>query len=159
LIVVNSVMTGFSTKLRERLHGTLSDVVIESDDMFGFRNPEQLMAIIREDEYLGPRVEAMTPTLEVFALVQFNWDQRPWVRVVHLTGVEPEGRAKLGGFAEYFELHKGDAPAAFKLDAKGEANYYSRHLDLEGPPTEVRPDGRVIDAPPSQKPHLPECVV
>src|SRR5262249_50089210 len=29
LIVVNSVMSGFSTKLKERLHGMLSDVVIE----------------------------------------------------------------------------------------------------------------------------------
>jgi lipoprotein-releasing system permease protein len=159
LIVVNSVMTGFSTKLRERLHGALSDVVIESDDMFGFKKPEQLMAVIREDPYLGDRIEAMTPTLEVFALVQFNWDQRPWVRVVHLIGVDPAGRAKLGGFAEHLELHKGDAAAAFELDENGQANYYSRHLDLEGPPVEVRPDGRVIDAPPSEKPHLPARVV
>ena len=30
LIVVNSVMSGFSTKLKDRLHGLLSDVVIES---------------------------------------------------------------------------------------------------------------------------------
>ena len=40
LIVVNSVMAGFSTKLRERLHGLLSDIVIEARDFQGFANPE-----------------------------------------------------------------------------------------------------------------------
>ena len=30
LIVVNSVMNGFTTKLREKLHSLLSDIVIES---------------------------------------------------------------------------------------------------------------------------------
>ena len=33
LIVVNSVMSGFSTKLRDRLHGLLSDIVIEAHDL------------------------------------------------------------------------------------------------------------------------------
>ena len=31
LIVVNAVMSGFSTKLKDRLHGVLSDVVIDTD--------------------------------------------------------------------------------------------------------------------------------
>ena len=35
LIVVNSVMAGFSTKLRQRLHGLLSDVVIEAVSLEG----------------------------------------------------------------------------------------------------------------------------
>ena len=36
LIVVNSVMSGFSTKLKDRLHGVLSDVVIDTDLATGF---------------------------------------------------------------------------------------------------------------------------
>src|SRR6266404_6309173 len=71
LIVVNSVMAGFSTKLRERLHHLLSDVVIETaDTMGGFADPEGKMARIKADPFLGPRVEAMSPTMEVFALLQ-----------------------------------------------------------------------------------------
>jgi lipoprotein-releasing system permease protein len=101
----------------------------------------------------------MTPTLEVFALVQFKWDQRPWVRVVHLIGVDPAGRAKLGGFAEHLMLNKGDAEAAFELDEKGLSNYYDRHLDLPPPATEIGPDGRPIAAPPSREPHLPERII
>src|SRR5438128_12700524 len=63
LIVVNSVMAGFSTKLRERLHGLLSDVVIESWDHDGFADPEGKMAQIRADPFLNDRIEVMTPTL------------------------------------------------------------------------------------------------
>ena len=40
LIVVNSVMSGFSTKLKDRLHGLLSDVVIEATDLDGFADPD-----------------------------------------------------------------------------------------------------------------------
>src|SRR2546426_5488737 len=61
LIVVNSVMSGFSTKLRQRLHGLLSDVIIESYDYNGFDNPEGKMALIRDDPFLNERIEAMTP--------------------------------------------------------------------------------------------------
>src|SRR5438270_9800519 len=72
LIVVNSVMSGFSTKLRERLHGLLSDVVIESFDMEGFDDPEGKMALIRSDPFLSERIVAMAPTLEIFAMIQFT---------------------------------------------------------------------------------------
>src|SRR5207244_2934049 len=65
LIVVNSVMAGFSTKLRDRLHGLLSDVVVESIEMEGFPDPEGQMRRIRESP-IGPHVQAMTPTIEVF---------------------------------------------------------------------------------------------
>src|SRR5947209_15179443 len=44
LIVVNSVMSGFSTKLKDRLHGVLSDVVIDTDNLAGFHDPDQLDA-------------------------------------------------------------------------------------------------------------------
>ena len=71
LIVVNSVMAGFSTKLRDRLHGLLSDVVVESIEMEGFPDPEGQMRRIRESP-IGPHVQAMTPTIEVFALMQFT---------------------------------------------------------------------------------------
>src|ERR1700676_3891419 len=77
LIVVNSVMAGFSTKLRDRLHGLLSDVVIESDNYNGMPDYEGLMAEIRRDPYLDSQIEAMTPTLEIFAMIQFSWQGHP----------------------------------------------------------------------------------
>src|SRR5262249_60020792 len=41
LIVVNSVMSGFSTKLKSRLHGLLSDIVVESWEFDGFPDPDE----------------------------------------------------------------------------------------------------------------------
>src|SRR5437764_11482441 len=72
LIVVNSVMSGFSTKLRDRLHGLLSDVMIESMRLEGFRDPEARMALIRQHPFLKDRIEAMAPTMEVFAMLQYT---------------------------------------------------------------------------------------
>src|SRR3954447_25525747 len=68
LIVVNSVMAGFSTKLKERLHGFLSDLVVEAADIDGFPDPAGKMRLIRESA-VGKYVQAMAPTLEVFSLL------------------------------------------------------------------------------------------
>ena len=38
MIVVNSVMAGFADKMRDRLHGVLADVVVESYTLNGFYN-------------------------------------------------------------------------------------------------------------------------
>jgi lipoprotein-releasing system permease protein len=102
LIVVNSVMAGFSTKLKDRLHGLLSDVVVEATDLDGFVDPEGKMARIWEDPFLHEHIAAMTPTMEVFALVQFTLQNGvPIVRMVHLIGIDPEGRKAIGGFSEH----------------------------------------------------------
>ena len=47
LIVVNSVMAGFSTKLKERLHGLLSDLSIESYGAGGFDRLDEKIEAIR----------------------------------------------------------------------------------------------------------------
>ena len=39
MIVVNSVMAGFADKMKTRLHGILSDVVVEPYSLDGFCNP------------------------------------------------------------------------------------------------------------------------
>src|SRR5713226_8384040 len=82
LIVVNSVMAGFSTKLRERLHGALSDVVIQSWDYTGMSDPEGKMRLILADPELNKRIEAMTPTVEIFAMLQFKLNGTPIMKAV-----------------------------------------------------------------------------
>src|SRR5437660_10211553 len=52
LIVVNSIMGGFSSKLRERLHGLLSDIVIEAYDYNGFGSPDRKIKLIQGDPIL-----------------------------------------------------------------------------------------------------------
>jgi lipoprotein-releasing system permease protein len=102
LIVVNSVMSGFSTKLRERLHALLSDVVIESRGLEGFTDPKGKMARIKADPFLGPRVEAMAASMEVFAMLQYRWPNGGMVtRPVKLIGVDPKERSQIPGFKEH----------------------------------------------------------
>jgi lipoprotein-releasing system permease protein len=120
LIVVNSVMSGFSTKLRDRLHGLLSDVLIEYPSYEGFANPEAKIVRIREDPFLNDRIEAMTSTLEIFAMIQFRIPNGEIaLRPVHLIGVDPEERKKIGGFAEFLQDEEDRLHPSFEL--RGEA--------------------------------------
>ena len=48
LIVVNSVMAGFTREMHVRLHGILSDIIIESHSMDGLSNPAWHMDEIRK---------------------------------------------------------------------------------------------------------------
>src|SRR5262245_51796133 len=150
LIVVNSVMGGFSAKLRERLHGLLSDVVLEAYDYNGFPNPEGKMALIRSDPYLDPRIEAMAPTLEIFAMLQFTYAERqvPIARAVRLIGVEPESRSRLGGFAEFLVLNKNRARFELSPEAK------RRNREREGLHLAPDPDldPMLADEPPPPEP-------
>jgi len=124
LIVVNSVMSGFSTKLRARLHGLLSDIVVESIPFEGFADPEARMARIHSDPFLNDRIEAMTSTLEIFAMLQFRLPNGEMVlRPVHLIGIDPEERAKIGGFAEHLQDPENRLHPSFQLRGEGLKRY------------------------------------
>ncbi|MFO0880574.1 MAG: FtsX-like permease family protein [Gemmataceae bacterium] len=162
LIVVNSVMGGFSTKLRERLHGLLSDVVLEAWDYNGFPNPDAKMALIRSDPFLNERVEAMAPTLEIFAMLQFSYRDNPLARPIRLIGVDVESRSSVGGFAEFLTLNPKAATFALSPEARQHNDLRNRQrpgLVLEPPPAplaagEIPPP----EAPPS-RPFTPEGAI
>src|SRR3954464_10032880 len=62
MIVVNSVMAGFSEKMRDRLHGVLADIVVESEyDMNGFYDSKEVMARVKA--VTGDQVLAMAPAM------------------------------------------------------------------------------------------------
>jgi lipoprotein-releasing system permease protein len=162
LIVVNSVMGGFSTKLRQRLHGLLSDIVIEAWDWTGFPDPKGKMALIRSDPYLRDRIEAMAPTLEIFAMIQFNYQDWPIARQVRLIGVDPQDRARMGGFAEYLVTHR-DNPR-FQLTPEAKQRWLDRNRfqnllmqDPIKPQTDL--DGKPPPDPPPSQVFVPECAI
>jgi lipoprotein-releasing system permease protein len=100
MIVVNSVMAGFSEMMRERLHGVLADVVVESYDLDGFHNPDEVMA--RITQVAGDQIKAMAPTLETFGLMTIvSGGGQTITRQVQIIGVRPEERARTGDFAEF----------------------------------------------------------
>ncbi|MBI3412027.1 MAG: ABC transporter permease [Planctomycetes bacterium] len=157
LIVVNSVMSGFSTKLRERLHALLSDVVIESQGMEGFSDPKEKMARIMADPYLGPRIEAMSGTMEVFAMLQYRWPNgEPVTRPVKVIGVDPKQRGVMGGFREYVWNRYERIEPSFELSTERREEFEKHERFLlaleQEQPEEPRPPG---DPPPPKAPPSP----
>ncbi len=119
MIVVNSVMAGFSDKMRDRLHGVLADVIVESRDFDGFRNAAEVMARIREAG--GEDVLAMAPTMETPAMLNWTFRGRSMTRPVQLIGVVPQERAKTGDFAEFLIDEKGaKIPPSFAVPDAGQ---------------------------------------
>ncbi|MHB1422956.1 MAG: ABC transporter permease [Gemmataceae bacterium] len=152
LIVVNSVMAGFSTKLRERLHGLLSDIVVEARDFQGFANPEGKMALIKSDDFLNQRIECMTPTLEIFGMIQFNCNGSPIARPVHIIGIDPVGRARVGGFAEHLLLHKGQPTFELSPEALKHQNLLHPPYRLDRIAAMMQPRAKPGEPPPPEPP-------
>src|SRR5262249_23250189 len=150
LIVVNSVMGGFSAKLRTRLHQLLSDVVVEAYDHNGFANPQRQMDLIRSAPCLDSRIEAMAPTLEIFAMIQFNYRGNPIARPIRLVGVEVESRSRLGGFAEHLVIHPNRATFGLSPEAR-KLNEW-RNRSAFQPPEPVEPPAQGEKAPPEPPP-------
>ncbi len=70
MIVVNSVMAGFTTEMRDRLHNFMSDIVIESRSMSGVEDANLQMATV--NEVAGQYIAAMTPTIEIPGMITFT---------------------------------------------------------------------------------------
>src|SRR5438874_302376 len=139
LIVVNSVMSGFSTKLRDRLHGMLSDVVVDSYGLEeGFDDPQGKMDRIRKDPYLGSQVLAMTPTMETAAMLRYSLNGRTFSRLVRIIGIDPKGRDAVCRFKEFLCSERNRQSPSFELSAEAQA-----HQDLLHPKTLIPLNNRV----------------
>ncbi len=99
MIVVNSVMAGFADKMKERLHGVLADVVVESFTLNGFYDWKEVMARIKK--IAGNDVLAMAPTMECPGILHFRVNGEVMTRPVQIIGIIPSERAKTGDFAEF----------------------------------------------------------
>ncbi len=225
LIVVNAVMSGFSTKLKDRLHGVLSDVIIDTERTDGFDvvreskrelTPEEIekyradtrlarpgpqmtvhplgagsgakeggvpgvlevnryqtpeayrgrngfnktlttyryltpAGIMKEikDSPAGNKIEAITPTIETFAILQFNYRGTVIAKPIRLIGIDPDGRAIVGGFSNFLSVKKTPRTPALisRLRRWNDTNSEARQIKLEEanqvPPQlpKMNPDG------------------
>ncbi|MBI2808416.1 MAG: ABC transporter permease [Planctomycetes bacterium] len=124
LIVVNSVMNGFATKLRDLLHSVLSDVVMEGHSMEGFHDPAEKIARIRKNPYLNSQIQSMAVTLEAFGMVQYrNINGEIATRPVRVVGIEMKDRASVGGFHQHLIRQKDETEPSFEIPAKIRKNY------------------------------------
>lgn len=208
LIVVNAVMSGFSTKLKDRLHGILSDVVIDTDRTDGFEvvrtdsrdltpaeiadyrarlgirpkpgekddgipglfeikryqtehafvvetvsgtkhttrrvlTPAGIMDEIKKSP-VGDRIEAITPTIETFAILQFRYRDTVIAKPVRLIGIDPQGRAGVGGFSEFLVRQKDSPHPSFDLPPDALHRYEMNRKQWE------RENGNLVPPAPAQ---------
>ncbi|QEL17988.1 ABC transporter permease [Limnoglobus roseus] len=173
LIVVNSVMSGFSNKLKDRLKGVLADVIVETDNFAGFQMHPDLLADKIQHSPAGKYVDTVAPTVEVVGTVQFSFRGMNIVKPIKLTGVDPAKQVKVGGFGQYLERQKNVAVPSFDLSpealAQHEKNVQLEALMTEPMPQPVRdepdflgkgPDLKAdgIPLPPVPMPELPAIV-
>ena len=105
MIVVNSVMEGFTSEMQNRIHGILSDVVLESRSLNGMRNAQWHMDEIRR--IAGDSIEAMTPMVMVPALVNFKdiFVGQSITQPVQLIGIDESTKSAVSDFSKYLQ-HK-----------------------------------------------------
>ncbi len=117
LIVVNSVMEGFTQEMHKRLHGILSDLVFESHSLGGLPDPEWHEAEIRKT--LGDQVVGMTSTVQVPAMLSFQVRGQWITRQVNLVGIDEGTYAQVGDFSQYLLHPDNQARLSFLLRDKG----------------------------------------
>ncbi len=103
MIVVNSVMSGFSGQMQERIHGLLADVVIESHSLDGVADADAQIRIARE--VAGGYIEAITPTVEVYGMLNFNYMGQWITKPVTLIGIDPVGKSKVGPMRDFLDSY------------------------------------------------------
>jgi lipoprotein-releasing system permease protein len=105
MIVVNSVMAGFTAEMRSRLHNFLADIVIESRSMDGIADAERQMNTVRE--VAGQYIAAMTPTVEIPGMMTFSdpYSGESYTAPVQILGVDPQGKARVGPLQDYLDSY------------------------------------------------------
>ena len=99
MIVVNSVMAGFSTEMQDRLRGLLADVAIITHNSDGFQDPEAILQIIEKE--VGSEVVATTPTVEMWGMISFHVLGQEEQRPVRIVGILPEGKNQVSPLSQY----------------------------------------------------------
>lgn len=102
LIIVNSVMDGFTTEMQGRMHGILSDIIIESHSANGLPNHAAFQQRIQET--VGDDLEGMTTVVHVPAMVSINHRGETITRQINLIGIDIESYADVSDFSKYL-LH------------------------------------------------------
>jgi lipoprotein-releasing system permease protein len=183
MIVVNSVMKGFTSEMRSRIQGLLSDIVIETNSLNGAENARKMFADVRS--VAGDKVAGMTATVEVWGLITFPFAGQYTTRPVTLIGIEPEEKVTVGPFKQYLESYNTifeskkivrgplrapnarpgweltDDAMSLRKEIKQHEKYFKEHLDNDNqgdPKFDLVPAGHTAPAATQTAPQRPPVV-
>ncbi len=134
MIIVNSVMAGFSNKMQAQIRGIICDVVLESGTLEGMRDPDWHIEQIKR--IAGDDIEGMTPICVVPAMLSYQW-RGTWVtNQVQVIGIDEKSQSRVSDFAKYLQHPANREEMSFNLRDDG----YDTHDHLSDGPTRERED-------------------
>jgi lipoprotein-releasing system permease protein len=104
MIVVNSVMAGFGTEMKDRIRGILSHIVLEANNLDGVPDFEAHRQLI--DRVAGEYIAGMTPTVEIYGMLSFQFAGQWITRPVTLIGIDPQSKSEVGPLVDYLASYQ-----------------------------------------------------
>ncbi len=134
MIVVNSVMAGFTNEMQSRLNGMLGDLVFECRSLDGVADAKLHMAKIRKAT--GDAIIGMSPTVSVPALMYIdvmgpNREIQAMTKPITLVGIEQSTYADVSDFDDYLQHPSNRQQLEFKLRNGGYDVYDHQAEDNE----------------------------
>ena len=129
MIVVNSVMAGFTNEMQARMNGMLGDIILESRSMDGVLDATAHMAKIRDvagDDLLG-----MSPTVHVPALMYIELNGQLITHQATLVGIDELTYSSVSAFGDYLQHPKNRQQLSFELRSGGYDVYDHQVPDRE----------------------------
>ncbi len=118
MIVVNSVMAGFTHEMQSRMNGMLGDIVLESRSLDGVFDADAHMAKIRE--VAGDAIVGMSPTAVVPSMMFIDVrGGETMTRQVTLVGIDEKTYADVSQFGTYLQHPSNREQLEFELRAGG----------------------------------------
>lgn len=133
MIVVNSVMSGFATEMQNRIHGILSDVVLEVRSLSGAPDAPWHMEQIRRA--VGDSIEGMTATVVVPGMLNFRYGDQWITRQVQVIGIDDTTQSRVSDYSRYLQHPENRKKMSFDLRDGG----YDTRDHQGGPEAHQRP--------------------
>ncbi len=119
LIVVNSVMDGFTSQMQDRMHGILSDLVVETRGTNGISEPNWYIERIRAR--IGTAVEGVTTVVTLPAMMTFHHNGAAHTQQINLIGIDQKTYASVSDFSKYLIHPDNQSKLDFNLKQSGYA--------------------------------------
>ncbi len=103
MIVVNAVMAGFSSEMRTRIQGILSDVIIETRNYDGEADSAMHKELVQR--LIGQYVAGVTTTVEVYGMLSFQYGGQYIHHPVTLIGIDPGSKSEVGPLVDYLQSY------------------------------------------------------
>ncbi len=118
MIVVNSVMQGFTGEMQNRIRGVVSDVIVKGRSLDGMPDyPSHAEAMIRKAA--GDQIESMSPTVVVPAILNFQNGNNRLILQVDLVGIDEQSQSEVSEFGGYLQHPENRRAMSFDLREDG----------------------------------------